>query len=476
MGKTARRDAGSGSVFQRHEKRYGCPPIEIVDTPDGPQKMRPKHNCRAPWVAMVELGWEKGKRRRKIISGKDKPDAVAKLKAFREKQARTGATVAATNLPKLDAWLARWIKDIAPLTRKPKTLTSYRSEIDNHIVPFLGHRRVDEIEPLHLLEWHKKLRKEPVARPKRGPDGKPIPETLAESSVLKAHAVLSTALADARTYLRTTENPARIADRPGKKPKRPRRPLELDEALTALRAAVRDPMGSRWAASIMLGTRQGETLGMQRSHIDLKVNWIDLSWQLQRLPYVHGCPEDQPCGRRFAGDCVTARKGKDGEPVLVSSGRIEVASDHEWEPITGGLCLTRPKGEKTREFPMPPILLIWLRKEFADNPGQRFAWSRPDGRPIDPRDDRDAWKEFLEKAGLPLNLEMHANRHTTATLLQRLGVPEATRMAILGHTVVTTHRGYAHVDRELMVEAMGKLGDVLELKESDLRPALAPAD
>lgn len=58
-----RRDDGTGSVFQRCEARFGCPPVV-----DGE---RPQHDCKGRWFGLVEAGLTaSGTRRRISVSAK----------------------------------------------------------------------------------------------------------------------------------------------------------------------------------------------------------------------------------------------------------------------------------------------------------------------------------------------------------------------------------------------------------------------
>jgi integrase len=82
------------------------------------------------------------------------------------------------------------------------------------------------------------------------------------------------------------------------------------------------------------------------------------------------------------------------------------------------------------------------------------------GRPIDPSDDGAAWHRWLDVAGLE-QVEPYTARHTTATLLHALGVPDQTRQAILGHSDATVTAGYTHVADAEMVQAMNQLGELV---------------
>src|SRR5690625_1459167 len=405
---TKRRDAGAGSVFQRKDGK---------------------------WVATIELGWERGKRRRKSIVRREKADVVAELRRVRA-QLDSGGTVA-VNIPTVERYLAEWLDTVAADRLKPVTLHSYRSEVDLHIVPFIGRIRLDKLTPRHIVDMHRKLREMPPATGRAKPG-----ETLAESSVLKAHAVLSRALTDAVKIFRyISDNPAQSVDRPGSTGKAERRELTVDEALKVLKAVTDDPLGSRWAAALMLGARQGELLGLEWDRVDLDGGVIDLSWQLQSIPY----------------------RTIDGEK------RLAFPPGLEHRQLYGALHLTRPKSNRPRVIPIPAYLLAWLRRR-RDETDHDLVWSRPGGLPLSPRADHDAWKDVLSRSGVE-SVPLHSARHTTASLLLALGVPEPVIMQILGHSVVATTRRYAHVDLALARSAMEKLGEALALPNaSDSSP------
>jgi site-specific recombinase XerD len=50
-----------------------------------------------------------------------------------------------------------------------------------------------------------------------------------------------------------------------------------------------------------------------------------------------------------------------------------------------------------------------------------LVFAEPDGRPINPRKDREEWKNLLKVAGI-LDARPHDARHTAATLLLEQGV------------------------------------------------------
>jgi integrase len=59
-------------------------------------------------------------------------------------------------------------------------------------------------------------------------------------------------------------------------------------------------------------------------------------------------------------------------------------------------------------------------------------------------------------------IAVHHLRHTTATLLKKLGVPATDAQIILGHSrLAVTLEIYTHEDRQAQREALDKISDVL---------------
>jgi integrase len=125
---------------------------------------------------------------------------------------------------------------------------------------------------------------------------------------------------------------------------------------------------------------------------------------------------------------------------------------------------TRPKSAAgTRIVPIAgPLLVLLLSADRETSNPHNLVWHHPDGRPVSPKEDHLAWREALRSAGFTDPLpNLHAARHTTATLLLKAGVPEQIRMQIMGQSSVVAHRGYAHVDQTLTREAVGHLTQLM---------------
>src|SRR5690606_37801270 len=57
-------------------------------------------------------------------------------------------------------------------------------------------------------------------------------------------------------------------------------------ARALLEAAASAGTAARWSAALLQGMRQGECLGLTWDAVDLDAGTVDVSWQLQPLPYL----------------------------------------------------------------------------------------------------------------------------------------------------------------------------------------------
>jgi len=397
--KTARRDAGSGGLYQRAD---------------------------GLWVAALTLPDRDGRRRRKTVSHRTKEGAAKKLKALRSELDRAGDLP--TSSPTLATWMETWLQRIAAPRLKPNTLTTYRGQVDRYIVPAIGKVRLDKLTPAHVRRLHDYI----------------IDGGRSSTTALQAHRILSKALTDAMREGKVTRNVATLIDAPRKAVVN-RGALTADQARTLLLSVAKDPhAAASWSVALLAGLRQGERLGLTREAVDLDAGIITVSWQLQRLRWQHGC--SPKCGRKRGADCPQRH--------------ITIPHGQEARQVHGALWLTRPKSRAGwRQVPIASqlhgILTIYLD---AFPPGDEgLIFTRPDRHPIDPSDDAEAWDRALKAAGLP-DVPLHSARHTTATLLHELQVPDQTRIRILGHSSATVTAGYTHVSGPEMADAMARLG------------------
>jgi integrase len=434
-----RRHKGSGSVFQRCEKRLGCPDLEdgpLNPRTGKPTRIRPRHTCKGAWVAIVELPSHDGSRRRKTIVRAKKADAVRELKAAREKFERVGDLP--TTSPTVDQWLDVWWNRYAGRL-KMGSRPSYSRSIKNYIRPALGRYKLDRLGAEQVKELHAYVQQT---------------KGLSSTTALGAHRVLSVILRDAEREGKIARNPCSLVDAP-KKAVYKVSYLNSGQARDLL--ASLDPgdgtipveLANR-AIALLIGPRPSERLGITRDALDLDAGRITISWQLQRLEYQHGCGE-KPCGRKRGGNCPDKR--------------LDIPDDQEAVQVYGGLYLTRPKNRAGwREFQMPTLLTELLRSYLEQHePGMAsLILTRPDGRPIDHSDDAATWDAELRALGLP-DVDMHSCRHTCNTILDELDVPVDVRQKIIGHASrAVNEQVYTHIADVRVTEATDALGRALD--------------
>ncbi|PJE23637.1 MAG: hypothetical protein CK431_10295 [Mycobacterium sp.] len=418
-------------------------------------------NAKGLWVGAITVPSTNGRQRRITVSAKDRNEARRKM---REKRAQIDAGTLPT-APKMTVaqWLEHWLEDICKPRVKPKTFNYYRDAVNLHLIPHIGKKRVATLTQADVRALHRTV------------------QAYSSRCAVQAHQALQKALTDAEREGYVARNVAKLTDKP-KHIAHDRGSLTADAARHLIKTAIDrgDPLATRWAAAFMTGARPGELLGLTWDRVDLERGLVDLSWQLQEFQKVHGCEVitrdggviTYACGKHRAGWCPHAR--------------WDFPPGFEFTPCHGSMVWTRPKTHAGRRaVPLAPPLLAMLREhakmyQSATNPHQ-LVWHH-NGKPISPRDDREAWVAACEGAGLAKrcaddavsspakrnrrrNVEweieppaLYVTRHTAATLLMAAGVPEQTRMRIMGQSSVEAHRGYVHVDHELTRAAVAELG------------------
>lgn len=411
MKRSSRRTAGDGGLYQRAD---------------------------GMWCASLDLGYDAaGKRRRWVGRSRTKEGALAKLRAARSEQSSTGTVGKRSQT--VGAWLDHWLAEIVRPTKRPKTYAEYERCVRLHLKPRIGRDRLLELTPQRLRTVERAIATEHT------------PATA--NSVHKCiRAALSAAVSDGvipRNVAESVTPPTAQAAQ--------REPLTAAQGAILLESLRGDVAASaRWTFALCTGLRQGEALGLEWDRVDLAEAVADVSWQLQRLVYDHGCgvegPAGWPCGRQRGGNCP------DRQRVLPDGFEIRSL------PNTS-LVLTRPKTTRSiRVVPLAPSVVVALKRLRAEDISPGLVWRSTDARgrskPIDPKIDYADWQSALKAAELP-KAPPHITRHTTATLLLEQGVPDKVVQSILGHTrAATTHR-YQHVDVGLAREALGKVDAAL---------------
>jgi integrase len=248
--------------------------------------------------------------------------------------------------------------------------------------------------------------------------GKDGAKPLSSTSAHQAHVILSRALKIAERRGLVKANAAALAEAP---PVRNQEFEILDKAQAdqVIATAATRRNAARYTVAFALGLRQGEALGLRWRDVDLDEGVLSVRHSLSRV-------------------------------------------------IGQGLQLGPTKSTRgERAIALPKPLLDELKAHRKTQAAERLAagsrWVDADhvfatatGNPIDPKDDWRYWRDLLAEAGVP-HVRLHAARHTAATMLLALGVPQKVVMEILGHSKSSMTEGYQKRVDALHVEAAEKL-------------------
>ncbi len=288
----------------------------------------------------------------------------------------------------------------------PRTFENYGSNIRNHLVPHLGHHRLDRLQPEHVEAAWRALAE----------------EGLSPATVLVDHRILSRALKVAMQRGRVARNVVSLVDAPTVV-----RPevvsLSTDDVRALLTAAVEAPNGARWSVALALGLRQGEALGLLWEDVDLDAGTLTVRRALQRV--------------KGKGLVLVEPKSSAGRHVL---------------------ALPPPLVEALRRHRAWQLQQRMAAADVREDGGYVFA--QADGKPIAARTDWEAWERLLKTAGVR-DARLHEARHIAATLLLQLGVAPRVAMQLLGHCQIAMTMHDTHVVPELARDAADRMGQAL---------------
>jgi integrase len=397
----------------------------------------PRQRKDGRWAAEITVADpQTGLPRRKTIYGATKALCSANIQAAVIER-ESGTLVVGRSMKFID-WLHWWLEnDVSG--RKPLTYRGYCSKVRLYVEgTALGDLPLTKITPAHLQKLYVSMRK-------RG---------LSDSTIKQLSAILSRALKVAVQHGHLGSNPADRMDSPKAGTFKPEL-LSGDNAKVLLAAAAElDPEDEAlWLTFLSLGLRMGEVLGLSWDLVDLDAGTVVIGQGLIVLDWEHGCPKDDDgapsCGRKKGGWCPQRH--------------------------SGGAAIDTPKtdaGERT--IPLPGMLVDALRRHRAaraewpvwtDMRGREFSLVFPNrgclrreavGQPMDQSLVNKRWKAFLAANGVPA-VRPHDARHTAATTLMVMGVPDGVVMRMMGWSQRSMLTRYQHAPDQAMRDAMAKL-------------------
>lgn len=308
----------------------------------------------------------------------------------------------------LSEWLDQWLTQMS-VTLRPNTLERYRQDMENHVIPHLGKKRITQITAADLRKLYETLKRSGRINPRPGQS-----RGLSSSTVHSIHTTLHHALRIAKAQGLIPTNPAEEVD-PPKVSHKPMKTLNEKQLERFMEEIKQDELWHDFFyTELTTGLRQGEICGLMWSDFDERTGILKINRTLRR----------EKGGRLVAGDTKT---------------------------YAG-----------TRKIVLPPSTAQILRER------KRKSYSiwifhdplHPEA-PVNPASAYGHLKKILAKADLP-SIRFHDLRHTFATHALASGVDAKTLSDILGHTKASfTLDTYTHTTGVMQERAAEIVGGFL---------------
>lgn len=366
------------------------------------------------WRAFLDAKDEDGTRRRISATGRTRTEAMERARAKLD-DSENGWT--SDRMPTVGEWCTQWVEEVIKPRRAPNTYRAYKSRIQSAIIPCIGKVPLNQLRPSHV----RRLEQFDTSGHARSSSGRT--QRLTQTVLLRAmDAAVAERLVD--------RNPAASCERP------PANRVAVS-VLTPVQAArlinmEPDPQWRLiWRLLFVTGMRVGELGGLTPGEIRESdgVTRIDVEQQLQRFPGTS--PDDMPRG-------------------------------YEHRSLGGGWWLVRPKTRNgVRPIPLPADLARDLKRHATGIEDDDLMFRSSRGNPLG----REAISHRLDmatkRAGLP-HVNVHSARHTMATMLAMLEVPDAYREILVGHADIdTTNHVYTHTNAPMLAGAINGVAGLL---------------
>lgn len=348
-----------------------------------------------------------GKRHMRFFRTKrEADDAQTEIK----KQVKDRTYVDAADLPTFETVARHWLE--TRRDRAPQTWNVYRSQIEAHLIPAFGDRRIDTIKPEHVEQWKQ------AAWNREGQGDGRLSRTSVNNILQQLRAVLNYAVTVGHIHWNPADRTRVQGIRKQRRAKQAsadaipkEKVLMVDQAAALIAAATDGLIRTFIKTALFTGCRVGELQALQWEGLDLEAGTLDIHQSLAREP-----------GERQAG------------------GRAKYGSS---KTIIGA-----PKSDASfRTIDIPADLVRDLKAWFLRTPFKAptdYVFPNSLGQPLHRSYLSKGLHTALTAAGLP-RLGLHGYRHSFASWLLLQGRPVTQVAALLGHSdPQITLKRYAH--------------------------------
>lgn len=385
---------------------------------------------KGKWQLEVDLGKTingKGRNRKyRTITAKNKTEANRKLTHFIAELTKDGY-IENTKIGFIEFVVKHWLPKCAQKRMAHTTLISFYNRLEIRILPAFQHFNLDEIKPIHIIDFLDDLGKD--GKRMDGKKGK-----LSQSSIYEHYRTLKSIFDFALEIKFLKESPLEGVKKPSVQHKEVKA-YEQDQLLKLLSALERESEFLHWQVFVKLavttGMRRSELFGLEFKHFELDGE-VPIVKVKQALTY----------SKQEGFQIHEIKKGNN-----TAKKRDIVLSKSLVEPIKK-LQLQR-KEEK-----------LAFHDQWKDGKYDLLI-THEDGTPYHPGSINLWWTNFIQRHELDY-INIHALRHTTASLLINADVHPKVISERLGHSdIKTTMNVYGHVFKKADEIATEKIDDLL---------------
>ncbi|MBA2678102.1 MAG: site-specific integrase [Ktedonobacteraceae bacterium] len=359
------------------------------------------------WVAVLNLGYVDGKRKRKYLYGDTRKEVQEQLNAALHDQQHNMLIV--NDKMTVEQYMRKWLDEVVqPPRKRIRTHHLYDENVRLYINPMLGKIAISKLTPLEVQGFVNAL----VARGYK-------PRT-----VQIAHGILRNALNQALRWGMVQRNVASLVTLPQAQ-KVEQKFLTPEEARILLDHIKGERLEALFTVALALGLRKSEALG---------IRWQDINFERKTAT--------------VQVELVYNKKKYTLEPLKTANGRRLLALPQ----FAVDALLTHRENQAQDQ--------VYLGEHWHNDFGLVFATSL--GTPLSSRNVTRSFHRLLAEAGLE-RMRFYDMRHTCASLLLAQGVPLRVVMEILGHSQISlTANTYTHVIQPLVTDAASRLDDLFK--------------
>ena len=384
--------------------------------PSGDGLVRKRADGR--WEGRIVVGHkEDGKPIYRAVFAEKQSELMPKLHQLKEQYA--GVELTEDSSITLGEWLGRWLEEYKKPTLRPSTFAGYSKDIANHILPYLGSKRLTQLKTADIQKHYNRLLES--GRIQDSGKGK----GLSNATVRGIHMVLREALDSAVREGLIPKNPA-DGTSPPKIYRSEKQVLTKDQLETFMKLIEGD---EEWYdffyTEIITGMRQGEICGLR---------WEDFDREKRTL-------------------------------------RVARSVDF----VNKELVVGETKTEDGKRTIYLPESLLHILAERQRQKGAFSAWIFPNllkpEWPLNPSRAYRQLKKLLEIGGLP-SIRFHDLRHTFTSHAANSGIAPKTLSEIVGHSKASfTLDHYAHVTSDMQKNAANIVTNyITDILGKELKP------